>query len=455
MQKKYSLPIVTLIGRMNVGKSTLFNRLTETKYAITSSLPGTTRDVKNGAVVWRGMQFSLQDSGGLDVKEDEQLEKRVIAAAQRAASASAVILFIVDGKTGVLQQDTQLFRELQQTKKPIIVVVNKIDDDKQAQEAMNSIHQLGNVSLMMISARNGRGTGDLLDAIYHIIGAKMQAADREDRTTKVAIVGRPNVGKSSLLNAILGEERVMVADKAHTTRDTNDIPYEYKGKPFVLIDTAGIRKRARVGSGWKDKRVAQIEKESVRGSMSAIERADVVLLVLEAHHRISDQDKKIAQLTNELGKGFIVVLNKWDLVEEKETNTINDFVNYFDAALPFLRWVPMIFISAKDSVRVRDVLDMVVKVTDNYSRMLTTEQLHPVLDKVKAQYHPRVGNMRKYKKPVAVLKSLRQTDVRPPRFYFRTNKPKDIPKAIPRILERELRDAFDFSGVKIIIETGS
>ncbi|MBI2411345.1 MAG: ribosome biogenesis GTPase Der [Candidatus Kerfeldbacteria bacterium] len=448
-----ALPRVVIVGRMNVGKSTLFNRLTGSKNAITSSLPGTTRDIHTGLVTWQGRDFELVDTGGLDVEDDEQLEERVIAAARRAMATADVVLFVIDGQAGVLPQDRVLAREIHNSKKPVLLLVNKIDSAKKESELPAEMHQLNFERVFLISAGNGRGTGDMLDGVYEYIGQQVQISDREQRT-KVAIIGRPNVGKSSLLNSLLGDERVIVADKAHTTRDTNDIPYDYGDKKFLLIDTAGIRRKANVGERWSDKRLGQIEKESVRAAIQAIERADVVLLVIEAQERVTAQDKRIALLADELGKGLILVVNKWDLIEEKSAQTITEFTHYFDVAFPFLRWVPMIFISAKDGLRVKKVLDVVNQVTENYNRMLTLAELEPIFESVRRNYKPRQSATRKYRKPVAGLKRLKQVGNCPPWFYLKTNKPKDIPAAIPKIIERELRDHFDFDGVKIVIEIG-
>lgn len=453
MTEKF-IPKVALVGRMNVGKSTLFNRLTESRGAITSSWAGTTRDVNSARVTWRGTQFDLIDTGGLDVKDDAQLEERVIAAAYNAAEDVDVVLFVVDSRSGVMPQDKEIYEELQKRiSVPMFLVVNKVDTASMKNGLDSSIYQLNIDPMYLVSAKNGRGSGELLDGVFEVLGE--QTTDvKEDRRTKVAIVGRPNVGKSSLLNSILGEEKVIVADAAHTTRDTNDIAYTYKDKDFLLIDTAGIRKRVNVGKRWSDKRLGEIEKQSVSASIHAMRRADVVVLVLEANQRVNAQDKKIIKLAEEHGKGLILVINKWDLIEEKDSNTINEFTEYFDAALPFLRWAPMIFTSATEGLRVRGVLDMVLRVSENYERRLTTAQLQPILEFVQAKYRPKQSRTRKYRKPIVKFLSLNQVDIRPPRLYLQVNRPKDLPKALKDILERQLRETVDFEGVKVVIEVG-
>lgn len=448
-----ALPTVAIIGRMNVGKSTLFNRLTSSNRAIVSSWPGTTRDVKSAVATWRGTQFQLIDTGGLDVEEDEQLEERVVTAAFSAVERADVAIFVIDGQVGLMPQDKLFAKYLKRLKKPTVLAINKIDSERKERSVPPEVYRLSFDHTVMISGSNGRSTGDLLDMVYEALPAHAQPEMDVERTT-VAIVGRPNVGKSSLLNAILGEERVIVADAAHTTRDTNDIPYEYKGTPFMLIDTAGIRKQSNVGKRWGDKRLGEIEKESVEASIRSIKRADVVLFVIEANQGLTDQDKKIASLAYENGKGLLVLVNKWDLIPDKTSSTINEFTKYFQGELPLLRYAPIMYISATEGKRVRETLDMVLRVTANFNREIALEDLEPILFKVKAGYKPKWTNVRKDRKPIVVFNRLKQVGTKPARFYFKVSKPKDVPRAIPRIIERELRARFDFYGVKIGIEIG-
>ncbi|MCW1930439.1 MAG: ribosome biogenesis GTPase Der [Candidatus Kerfeldbacteria bacterium] len=445
------LPCIAIVGRMNVGKSTLFNKLTHTEDAIISSFPGTTRDLKYGSIFWRGRECLLVDTGGMDVEKDEQLEKRVVEAAQRAIKEADVILFVIDGLTGVLPQERKLLAQYQKAGKPIVLGVNKIDGNTKAAQMDQNIYSLGIKETHIMSAVSGRGTGDILDALFQYLPLE-QTAERDVKRKKIAIVGRPNVGKSSLINSILGEDRVIVADAAHTTRDANDIQYDYEGKHYMLIDTAGIRKQAKVGHKWGDKRLGLIEKQSVDASLRAIERADVVLFVVEAQKSIAAQDKKIAQIISEHNKALIIVVNKWDVIPEKDSNTINDFIRYFHNSLPYLAWAPMIFISAKEHVRVTDTLDLVGNVLENYNRKLTIEELEPLREYAQNLYKPKKTNVRKHKAPNVRFFRFEQTRTAPPHFYLQVNKPKDVPRAIPDILERELRERFDFDGVKIIIE---
>lgn len=472
-----TLPVVAIVGRMNVGKSTLFNRLTEDDNAIVSSWAGTTRDINSAMVWWRGIQFELQDTGGLDVKDDEQLEERVIAAALKAASAADCILFVIDGQTGLLPADEKIARELRKTGRPILLIANKADNQRIGDELPGNVYELGFGDPLRVSSKNGRGTGELLDEVFETLNIHIDPStvEREVEETvdayeegdadgtptrkkhpiRVAIIGRPNVGKSSLVNAILGEDRVIVADKEHTTRDTNDIRYRYNDQDYVLIDTAGMRKRKNVGNDWDDNRLAVIEKQSVSASIRAIERADVVVLMLESQKRVTAQDKKIADLANRFGgKGLIIALNKWDLIEDKDSNTISEFTDYFDQALPYLRWAPMIFISAQETVRVRKILDLVSQVAENYHRNISQEECNEIFHVIEKLYHPKQGGTRKYKKRNAGMKQLSQIGTTPPHFYLKARHPKDVPSALVDTIERELRDRHDFSGVRIVIETG-
>lgn len=445
-----SPPRVVLIGRTNVGKSTLFNRLTQSGRALVSILAGTTRDAKEAPVLWRGNSFLLVDTGGMDITSaDEQLATRVIATAKKTLNNSSIILMIIDGQAGITASDRKILKEISKIKTPKILVINKIDNERTELAALNEISTYGNWPIFYVSALNGRSTGELLDAIYQQLGEI--APVMAQNVTRVAIVGRPNVGKSTLLNAILGEEKVIVADLPHTTRDTNDILYEYKSEKFLLIDTAGIRRQARVGKG-QSKLVGMIEKNSVIASLEAIKRADVVLVVIEASRRVTSQDKSILNFAKIHGKGLIIVVNKWDLIEEKNPLTIDKFRDYFDAALPFIRYAPIIFISAMQNLRTHAVLDLVLRVSYNYQRRLSPEELIPLLTRLPRGTKKRLDRFGKLPSPF-VYHNLTQIASSPPTFLLAANRPKELPAAVYHILEKELRKTFDFEGVKINIET--
>lgn len=444
-------PRIALIGRMNVGKSSIFNRLTETQHAIVSSWPGTTRDVREGTVLWRGKEWTLLDSGGMDADTPTDVNERVIETARRLVANCDLILFVIDGKTGLMPQDHKLITKLRTTNKRLFLVVNKMDNDRDVANVDDEIYRTGMRDVLFCSARNGRGSGELLDAIDTFFTDRGHYASLTPTEMRIAIVGRPNVGKSTLLNSILQEERVIVANEPHTTRDSTDVRYDYKGTHFRLVDTAGIRKRPRIGNRWPDARLGTIERESVRQSLQAIEHADIVILMIEAGRRVTSQDKQLAHTIAKNEKPLIIAINKWDAIEEKTPQTIERFRDYFDRALPFLRYAPMIFISALEGTRVHTLLDMVIHVAQNQHRSLSEEQLAPILAKLNTIIRPRATNVRKDKKPKIIFRTFVQEEGIPPTFLLRVNLPKDVPPALLPICERELREHFDFDGTQIKI----
>ncbi|MBU0732010.1 ribosome biogenesis GTPase Der [Patescibacteria group bacterium] len=452
MKKK--LPIVAICGRTNVGKSTLFNRLSETKKAITSPMPGTTRDLNYAEIAWGGKNFDLIDTGGLDVFDVKDLEKNIKLQIETALKKADLILFTIDGQENLVPQDKQIIRELVRQKKPVIIGINKIDNQQYRKKIDPAFERLGAKYSVPFSGHNGSGTGDLLDEIVKLLP---QAKPREETEEylKLAIVGRPNVGKSSLLNSILGEEKVVVSEIPHTTRDINDIEFTYKDKDYLLIDTAGIRKKAKVGK-WKDKRVSAIEKEAVGSSLYAIKNADVVFLVLEAQKRLSDQDKKISQLAVDNSRGLVIVVNKWDLIEDKTEKTYNEYIKYFHQNLPWLAWAPMIFISALERQRVHEILELAQEVYEHQSKEVPQEELDQLLAMVIGKYRPKQKQTITFgqKKKRLMIDTLEQIDVNPPTFRLITPKPKNMPKAFPRLIEKHLREKYDFLGtaIKIFIE---
>ncbi|MBU0671257.1 MAG: ribosome biogenesis GTPase Der [Patescibacteria group bacterium] len=445
---------VAICGRTNAGKSTLFNKLSESNKAIISSLPGTTRDLNYAPISWTGKHYEIIDTGGIDIFDEKELEsniKKQIAAAQKAAS---VILYTVDGHENLSEADKKIIKKLVRKKTNFILVVNKIDSKKIQEKADPNFERLGVEHVAYVSSKNGSGTGDLLDIINkHLPEAK--AKELKENVLKLAIVGKPNVGKSSLLNAILGEDKVVVSDIPHTTRDINDIEFAYKNKNYLLIDTAGLRKKAKVGN-WKDKRIAHIERQSVRSTLTTIEEADVVFLVLEAQKNVSDQDKKISQLAVNNSKGLIIVINKWDLIEDKTDKTYDEFIKYFHNHLPFLSWAPMIFISAKEKQRVHAILELAQEVHQNQNLEILSQELDQILNLVMKKYKPKQSQTITFgqKKKPLVLESLTQVDKSPPTFILKTPKPKNVPQAMPNIIEKHLREEFEFLGtpIKIIIE---
>lgn len=343
------IPQVAIIGRTNVGKSTLFNRLSETKKAIVSPIPGTTRDRKQEIIKWQGKEFILVDTGGPDVLEKElapQIKKQIVIAIKK----TNLILLVVDGQSELLPQDRQIARILRKIKKPIILGINKIDNPRIEERIAPEIFALGFPFQAIFSAANGSGTGDLLDLITKLLPKNLKPYTLNLKPIKLAIIGRPNVGKSSLLNALIGEERVIVSPIPHTTRDINDVEFSYKNKNFLIIDTVGLRRKRKV---W-----GIIEREGVKQTIETIKKADVILVVLEVHRTISHQDKELIRLVREKKKPLALILNKWDLVTNKTAKTRNYYLHYFSQALPFLKNTPVLFVSALTGQNIKKILDL-------------------------------------------------------------------------------------------------
>ncbi|MFH1536967.1 MAG: ribosome biogenesis GTPase Der [Patescibacteria group bacterium] len=452
---KKNKPIVAICGRTNVGKSTLFNKLSESHKAITSSLAGTTRDLNYAEIAWAGKKFELIDTGGFDIFDVKDLENNIKKQIEITVKKADLILFIVDGQQGLLPQEKQILKKLVRDHKKIVLGINKIDNQQLRKKIDPDFDRLGVKNKIEFSGKNGSGTGDLLDVLTSLLPKTSTKTKPETDFLKLAIVGKPNVGKSSLLNAILGEEKVVTSEVAHTTRDINDIEFKYKDKDFLLIDTAGIRKKAKVGK-WKDKLLSQIEKQSVQASLNTLKDADVVLLVLEAQKKVSDQDKRISQLAVDHSKGLIIVINKWDLIDEKTESTINEFTKYFHVHLPFLAWAPMIFISALEKQRVRKILDLALEVKTNQDLEIPQTELDDLLTLVIIRYKPKQRQTITYgqHKKMLILKSLTQIGTSPPTFRLKTPKPKNVSPAIPKLIEKHLREKYDFLGttIKIRIE---
>ncbi len=434
-------PIVAIVGRPNVGKSTLFNRLIGERRAIVQNEPGTTRDRVYGAAEWVGVEFTVIDTGGL-MDEDEVGAKpedtETYIAQQTRSQASAaiteadVIVFMVDTMAGPTAGDMEIADMLRRADKPTILASNKADSVNR-RDLVFEFYNLGLGEPIGISAYHGNGTGDLLDKVVE----NLPDAEEEEETEgpKIAIVGRPNVGKSRLLNALLGQERSIVSDQPGTTRDSLDTLIEWEGEPITLIDTAGIRRRGRVEHG--------IERVSVMRSMRAIDRADVVLLLIDATEEFTAQDLHIAGYVEEQKKGLIVVVNKWDLIE-KDSHTMEDYRAKAARQLDFMSYAPVVFISAKLGLRVGQTLDAALAVIEERDKRVSTAQLNKVLKDAVAKHQPpsRPGKWVKFFYAT-------QADTSPPTFLFFCNDPKAIHFSYRRYLENELRDAFGFSGTPL------
>ena len=443
---KTKLAQVAIIGRANVGKSTLFNRLIEKNKAIVSMVSGTTRDRNIDNVKWRDREFILVDTGGLDIdkKYPGIIEENIVKQARKAIANANLILFIIDAKEGVLRSDKELARELikQHLKNKIILVVNKADSLKWRNPDAE-IYKLNLGEPQMVSAANGSGCGDLLDLIIKKLPKKIsQQKEKEgEEAIKVAIVGKPNVGKSSLLNSILGEERVIVTDIPHTTRESHDTEFEYKDKKFLLIDTAGMRKKGKIEP-------RSLERKSVDKSISTIKRADVVVLVVEAPEKIETQDKKITQEILENSKSLIIAVNKWDLIPEKDTNTVNKYMDYYHGNLPYLWWAPIIFISAKDDLRTKKILDLILEIQKSRQVRISDEDLQKFLISQIKKHKPSRGQG--LKNPY--IFKIQQSGTNPPRFDIFVNDPKILHFSYIRFIQNNLRETFDIIGTPIQIE---
>lgn len=438
-----SKPIVAIVGRPNVGKSTLFNRLVGERQAIVQDQPGTTRDRVYGTAEWLGVEFTLIDTGGL--QDDDELPpdtteaETVIARQTRdqansAISEADVIVFLVDAKKGPSASDTEIADLLRRTDKPTLLAANKADSAAR-RDMVYEFYELGLGEPIAISAYHGNGTGDLLDKIVE----NLPDAEIEEETEhpRIAIVGRPNVGKSRLLNALLGQERAIVSDVAGTTRDSLDTEIIWKGQPLTLIDTAGIRRRGRVEQG--------IERFSVMRSMRAIDRADVVLLLIDATEDFTAQDLHIAGYVEEQKKGLVVVVNKWDLVE-KDAGTMDEYRARAAVQLDFIPYAPVVFISAKMGQRVSQVLDTALSIIEEREKRVSTSALNKMLQDAVAKHQPP-------SKPGKWLKFYyaTQADVAPPTFIIFCNDPKQLHFGYRRYLENELREQFGFTGTPVRI----
>ncbi len=431
-------PIVAIVGRPNVGKSTLFNRLIGERRAIVEDEPGTTRDRVYGTSDWGGVEFTIIDTGGL--QDDQELigePTDVIARHTRdqahAAIAEAdVIVFMVDGKAGMNAGDHEVAEILRRADKPTILVANKAESADR-RDAVYEFYELGLGDPLAISSYHGTGTGDLLDRVVENLPAVEE--DEELEGPAIAIVGRPNVGKSRLLNALIGQERSIVSDIPGTTRDSLDTVLEWAGQPVTLIDTAGIRRRGRIDRG--------IEQYSVLRSMRAIDRADVVLLVIDATEGFTAQDLHIAGYVAEQKKGIVVVVNKWDLIE-KDSSTMDEFREEARRQLDFMPYAPLVFVSAKFGQRVNQILDTALAVVSERHKRVPTSALNKMLKDAVAAHPPP-------SKPGKWLKFYyaTQADISPPTFIIFVNDPTQIHFTYRRFLENQLRDAFGFTGTAI------
>ena len=440
------IPTIALVGRTNVGKSTLFNRLIERQAAIVSEIAGTTRDRKEGICLWRGTVVKFVDTGGLDMENAEEIEENVVKQAMLAVAQADIILFVVDMKQGPLPQERQLAETLMKSGKPVVVAGNKAETPALMGAASDPSWRLMSLpSPVPVSALRGSGTGDLLDAIYEELKKiKLEPAPlSEVKAVRVTVVGKPNVGKSSILNAVLGENRFIVSPIAHTTREPNDVLIEYQGREYVLIDTAGLLKTAKMR-----KQGILVEQGATR-TEKVLSKSDVALFVVDVSEPIGTQDKMIAGLIKEAGAGVIIVANKWDLVKDKTTTTINRVREHIQGSLPFIAWAPIVFVSAKTSQRIPDLFTLVDEVQKHRHMEITEEELEKYWRSAVRAHLPSRG---KGPKPPEIM-GMTQVGIAPPIFNLNI-KSKRLDVLHPsylRFLENRLRGRFDLAGTPIVI----
>lgn len=428
-------PVVAIVGRPNVGKSTIFNRIAGERIAIVEDKPGITRDRIYSQGEWNGKPFHLIDTGGLDFDQEDEITERIRHQADLAIDEADVILFIVDGKEGLTAADEEVARLLHRANKPVVVGVNKVDHPAH-RDAMYAFYEMGFADVFAISAAHGTGTGDLLDQVVaHFTGEGEVEYDKD--TIRVAVIGRPNVGKSSLINKVLGEERVLVSDVAGTTRDAIDTPFEWEGQSYVLIDTAGMRKRGKV--------YERTEKYSVLRALKAIERCDVSLIVLDGAQGITEQDKRIAGLAQEAGCAVVFVVNKWDAVE-KDDKTQLRFRDTIREQFSFMDYAPILFVSAKTGQRVQRLFPVINEVAEQHAMRVATSVLNQVLTEAVLS-NPAPSH--KGRRPKIQYGT--QAAVKPPLFILFVNDPELFHFSYVRYLENRFREAFGFIGTPIRI----
>ncbi|NLJ80427.1 MAG: ribosome biogenesis GTPase Der [Firmicutes bacterium] len=429
-----SKPLVAIVGRPNVGKSTLFNRIIKERVAIVESAPGVTRDRLYGDAEWLNKPFTLIDTGGIDSGEDiitRQVRRQALLAVEQAD----VIIFVVDGRTGLTGVDEEINNILRRHQKPIVLCVNKVDTSTNLWEFASDFYRLGLGEPILVSAEHGRNIGDLLDEVIGHFPADAEL--KEDDSLKVAIVGRPNVGKSLLVNKILGKERVIVSEIAGTTRDAIDTRFQYRGRIVTLIDTAGLRRRSRIAG--------DLEYYMVVRTLRAVDRSDVTVIVIDGTEKLSEQDKKIAGYAHEKGRGIVLAVNKWDLVA-KETTTMRDYELGLRQGLQFLSYAPIVFISALTGQRVHQLFDLVSQVNEARGRRVSTGRVNETIrDAVALNQPPSDKGV-----PLKIFYGS-QIGVNPPVFILHVNRKDLLHFSYQRYLENRIRQEYGFVGTPIVL----
>ncbi|MBT4850007.1 ribosome biogenesis GTPase Der [Candidatus Parcubacteria bacterium] len=441
MSKNYK---VAITGRVNVGKSTLFNKLISSRKAIISPVAGTTRDRNYAVCTWKDLDFYLVDTGGLERQSDDDIDKQISEQAISAIEEADLLLFVVDIKTGIMPTDTELSKYFKKIKKPVILVANKTDHNR-LRNNIAEFYKLNMDKPWPISASSGIGTGDLLDEVVKTLkglaGKKKKSKTIEiEEAIKVAIVGKPNVGKSSIINAILGEDRAIVSATPHTTRDSQDIEVTYEGKKIIFVDTAGLRRHSK-------KSADAFEKLSIEQSLQTIRRVDIAVLVTDVSKKLTWQDKKLIDEANESGTGIIILANKWDLIPDKDTATIQEYDKYYKRFFPFITWAPILYTSATKNIRIKKMLSLVLSVFEEKNRTISENALDKLLKKVIKKHKPSRGKGTNH----PYIYSLKQTRTNPPTFAVKMNFKADLHLSYLRFIENNLRYKFGLLGTPIKI----
>lgn len=426
--------IVTIVGRPNVGKSTLFNRITKSRSSITEDTPGVTRDRLYHKAEWLNKPFLLVDTGGLDAKSEDNFMNDIYEQAEVAIKSSSCVIFIVDGKSGITPTDRSILNMLRKFNSNIVLAVNKIDA-KDAEENLYDFYEFGIEKMVPISAEHGIGIGDLLDEVVSFFPEEIVTPDRDDEI-KVAFIGKPNVGKSSLLNYILGEKRAIVTNIPGTTRDSIDTYVNLRDREFRLVDTAGLRKRGKI--------TEKIERFSVIRTLSAVDECDVCVLVIDANEGITEQDTKIMGYAYENNKAVVIAVNKWDSIE-KNSLTQRQYVTNIKNDLSYVQFAPIVFISALTGQRVDVLIDTIIKVYENYNKRVPTGVLNEIISEAVLLNNPPQDKGRRLKVFYAA-----QVSVAPPVFCIYVNDTKLTHFSYTRYLENTIRNSFDFEGVPLV-----
>lgn len=429
-------PVVSIIGRPNVGKSTLFNKLVGKKVSITEDTPGVTRDRLYHEVEWQGNFFLLMDTGGLEIGSNDKISKEIEVQVEIGIDTSDMILFLVDAKQGLTAIDRDIAVKLRKTNKPVILVVNKVDTHHTPSDVYE-FYELGIDQMQIISAEQSYGLGDLLDEIVENFPSTY-SLEEDDTVLKIAIIGKPNVGKSSLVNKLLGEERMIVSDIPGTTRDAIDSLYQRDGKDYLLIDTAGLRRKSKIED--------MVEKYSTIRTFRAVDRADICIFMIDATVGVTEQDTKIAGYAHDNKKASIIVVNKWDLIE-KDNKTVKDFENSIRLKFAFMPYAPIVFVSVKTGQRLENIFEKIDEINENYSRRISTGNLNGIIREAMLITPPPTKKGRRLK-----IYYLSQVTRRPPKFLIYCNDTELLHFSYIRFLENQIRNNFDYEGVPIEFE---